>query len=335
VLLGRLLIADQLLPPLPGRDAGQALLIVARDGTPLRAFPDRNHVWRHPVALDEVAPPTTKPCCATKTAIFAGTRGQSLRARARRRPVGHQRPHRLGRLDDHHAGRPHPRAHAAQPGRQARQILRALQLEARLSKDEILTLYLNHAPMGGVLEGVEAASRAYLGKPARRLSHAEAALLVVLPQAPSLLRPDRHPAAARAARDKVLQRMRGTWRDADIADALQEPAYAQTLREPLLAPCSPNASREPPPAGAHRHHPRRAGPAERRAAAGRPPRRAAGRVSMAAWWWTTPASRCAPTPARPTSATPSASATWTWCGPPARPARRSSPFSTAWPSTKA
>ena len=56
-LLLALLVADQLFPPLlPGRDAGQALLIVARDGTPLRAFPDRNHVWRYPVALDEVAP---------------------------------------------------------------------------------------------------------------------------------------------------------------------------------------------------------------------------------------------------------------------------------------
>jgi membrane carboxypeptidase/penicillin-binding protein PbpC len=66
-----------------------------------------------------------------------------------------------------------------------RQIARALQLELRCSKREILEIYLNFAPMGGVLEGVEAASRAYLGKPAQRLSAAEAALLTVLPQAPS------------------------------------------------------------------------------------------------------------------------------------------------------
>ena len=43
-------------PPVPGRDAPNALLIVARDGTPLRAFPDRDHVWRHPVALEDVSP---------------------------------------------------------------------------------------------------------------------------------------------------------------------------------------------------------------------------------------------------------------------------------------
>src|SRR5690606_23129293 len=63
-----------------------------------------------------------------------------------------------------------------------RQILRALQLEAHLSKREILTIYLERAPFGGTIEGVEAASWAYLGKPARQLSHAEAALLAVLPQ---------------------------------------------------------------------------------------------------------------------------------------------------------
>lgn len=226
VALLALLVADQLFPPpLPGRDAGQALLIVARDGTPLRAFPDRNHVWRYPVALDEVAPVYRDALLRYEDRYFRWHPGVNPFALARAagqwaingRIVsgGSTITMQVARILE-----PTPRS---LPGK-ARQILRALQLEARLSKDEILTLYLNHAPMGGVLEGVEAASRAYLGKPARRLTHAEAALLVVLPQAPSLLRPDRHPAAARAARDKVIQRMRGTWRDADIADALQEPA---------------------------------------------------------------------------------------------------------------
>ena len=76
-----------------------------------------------------------------------------------------------------------------------RQMARAVQLEMRLSKQEILELYLTYAPMGGVLQGVEAASRAYLGKPSTALSHAEAALLAVLPQSPSRLRPDRYPSA--------------------------------------------------------------------------------------------------------------------------------------------
>jgi len=117
-----------------------------------------------------------------------------------------------------------------------RQIARALQLEAHLSKREILELYLTYAPMGGVLEGVEAASRAYLGKPALSLSHADAALLAVLPQSPSLLRPDRFPQRAREARDKVLDRLEPLWGATVVADARQEPVIAQAVREPLMAP---------------------------------------------------------------------------------------------------
>lgn len=86
------------------------------------------------------------------------------------------------------------------------EILRALQLEARLSKREIIEIYLTLAPYGGNLEGIRAASLAWLGKEPAQLTDAEAALLVVLPQAPSRLRPDRHPERARTARDKVLRR---------------------------------------------------------------------------------------------------------------------------------
>jgi penicillin-binding protein 1C len=118
-----------------------------------------------------------------------------------------------------------------------KQVLRALQLEAHLSKNEILTLYLNYAPFGGTIEGVEAASWAYLGKPAKRLSHAEAALLAVLPQAPSRLRPDRNADGARRARDKVLDRMAALarWSADTIADARIETVSARTLDPPLSA----------------------------------------------------------------------------------------------------
>lgn len=87
------------------------------------------------------------------------------------------------------------------------QMRRALELEARLSKDEILSLYLTLAPYGGNIEGVRAASLTYLGKEPRRLTLGEAALLVALPQSPETRRPDRHPARARAARDRVLDRL--------------------------------------------------------------------------------------------------------------------------------
>ncbi|MCJ9746877.1 transglycosylase domain-containing protein, partial [Neorhizobium sp. SHOUNA12A] len=87
-----------------------------------------------------------------------------------------------------------------------RQVVRAVQIERRLSKKEILELYLTHAPYGGNLEGVRAASLAYFGKEPRRLTVAEAALLVALPQSPEGRRPDRHFKIAQAARERVLMR---------------------------------------------------------------------------------------------------------------------------------
>lgn len=88
-----------------------------------------------------------------------------------------------------------------------RQLRVALALERRLTKDEILTLYVNRAPFGGNLEGVRAASLAWFGKPPRRLTPAQSALLVALPQSPERRRPDRAADAATEARDRVLARM--------------------------------------------------------------------------------------------------------------------------------
>ena len=69
-------------------------------------------------------------------------------------------------------------------GQKLRQIFRAVQIERRLSKTEILEHYLTLAPYGGNIEGVRAASLAWFGKEPRRLGVSEAALLVALPQLP-------------------------------------------------------------------------------------------------------------------------------------------------------
>jgi penicillin-binding protein 1C len=238
VLMLTVLALDALFPlPAPGRDSPYALVVLARDGTPLRAFPDNQHVWRHAVALQQVSPLYLEALVAYEDRAFWWHPGVNPLALLRAGwqwavngkivSGGSTITMQVARLIE-----PVPRTVAGK----LRQILRALQIECRYSKEEILTLYLNYAPMGGVLEGVEAASRAYLGKPSVRLTHAEAALLTVLPQMPSLLRPDRYPQRAQSARDKVLRRMSGRWPDAAIADALTEPVIAQTLREPLLAP---------------------------------------------------------------------------------------------------
>ena len=123
-------------------------------------------------------------------------------------------------------------------GAKMRQIVRALELERALGKDGILALYLALAPYGGNLEGVRAASLAYFGKEPRKLSLAEAALLVALPQSPELRRPDRFPTAARAARDRVLDRaaIAGLMPRDEIARAKSQPVPNERRPLPVLAP---------------------------------------------------------------------------------------------------
>ncbi|MGN6114401.1 MAG: penicillin-binding protein 1C [Nitrobacter sp.] len=120
------------------------------------------------------------------------------------------------------------------------QVVRAFQLEHELSKDQILNLYLTLAPFGGNLEGIRAASLAYFGKEPKRLSLAEAALLVALPQSPEHRRLDRHPAAAQAARDRVLERMVEEQRVSaeDAAQAKAVPVHRMRKPFPMLAPHS-------------------------------------------------------------------------------------------------
>src|SRR2546430_9277881 len=125
-----------------------------------------------------------------------------------------------------------------------RQVFRALQIERALNKDQILGLYLALAPFGGNLEGVRAASIAYFAKEPKRLSLAEGALLVALPQSPETRRLDRHPDVARAARDRVLDRMVedhvAAREDAMQARAVTVPKLRKQM--PILAPHSSDAA---------------------------------------------------------------------------------------------
>ncbi len=118
------------------------------------------------------------------------------------------------------------------------QTARALQLEWRFSKREVLAIYLTLAPMGGNLEGVRAASFAYFGKEPRRLSAAEAALLVAIPQSPERRRPDRRPEGAQYGRDRVLARaLVDTIIDqAQFDAAIARPAPSRRLALPMQAP---------------------------------------------------------------------------------------------------
>ncbi|MBD8525349.1 penicillin-binding protein 1C [Pseudomarimonas arenosa] len=235
-----LALLDGLFPPsIPAPDAGQAAVVLDRHGEPLRAFPDHDGVWRYPVDLQQVAPVYLDTLIHYEDQRFHQHLG--IDPLALLRAVGlwirHGRPVSGGSTLSMQVARilePHDRTILGK----VRQMLRALQLERRLSKQQILKLYLDRAPFGGTIEGVQAASFAYLGKPASRLSDAEAALLTVLPQAPSRLRPDRWPERARQARDKVIERMQtlGVWTAERAAAARQEPVVARQLDPPSLAP---------------------------------------------------------------------------------------------------
>jgi penicillin-binding protein 1C len=236
--LALLWLADRLFPlPLP--EDGLARVVLAEDGTPLWRFADAEGVWRYPVATDEVSPYYLEALLTYEDRWFHAHPGVNPLALARAawqnlsggRVVsgGSTLSMQVARLLD-----PHQRS----LGGKFKQLWRTLQLEWHLSKDEILALYLNRAPFGGTLQGVAAASWAYLGKPPSQLTRAEAALLAVLPQAPSRLRPDRHPERAQAARDKVLRRLDafGVWPQAAVHEALQEPVLLAPRQEPNLAP---------------------------------------------------------------------------------------------------
>jgi len=130
------------------------------------------------------------------------------------------------------------------------EMFRAVQLEMRLSKREILELYLTLAPYGGNLEGLRAASWAYFGREPDRLSDAEIALLIALPQSPEVRRPDLRPAGAERGRKVVVDKLArlGVFSERRAGEALESPLpqrrafpasawhYAERLRGEDSAP---------------------------------------------------------------------------------------------------
>ncbi len=220
-------IADRMFPPTAGRSLDPSRLVLAADGAILRAFAADDGRWRFPLAPAAVDRKLVDYLLAFEDRRFRWHPGidplAALRAGTQAIAAGKivsgasTLTMQVARLLE-----PHPRS----LGGKIREAVRALQLEYRYGKDEILGFYLMLAPYGGNLEGVRAASLAYFGKEPTRLTEAEAALLVALPQSPERLRPDRFPAAAKAGRDKVLARLHA-------AGLLDDAAYAAALAEPV------------------------------------------------------------------------------------------------------
>lgn len=239
--------------PLPDLELATSPQILDREGRLLRAFPVADGRWRLPIRLDAVDPRYLARLQAIEDRRFRNHAGVDPLALARAawqwlrqgRIVsgGSTITMQLARLLDGRSTR--------DLAGKLHQMRLALALERRLDKDAILTAYLNLTPQGGNLEGVRAGALAWFGHEPHRLTAAESALLIALPQAPESRRPDRDPETLHRAREAILQRLHA----AGLIDAIE---LAGARREPI-----PSARRPFPMRAAHlawrthRAHPER------------------------------------------------------------------------------
>jgi penicillin-binding protein 1C len=229
------------LGPAPlGRDLAFSTRVVDRDGRLLRAYAASEGRWRLPATVADVDPRFFDMLFAFEDKRFRVHRGVDplalARAASQLATSGHIRSGastltmQVARLLEPRSGR----SFVAK----LRQMVRTIEIERALTKDEVLALYLDLAPYGGNVEGIRAASLIYFGKEPHRLTLSEAALLVALPQSPETRRPDRSVEAARKARNRVLDRFAvlGTAPTDEIALAKAEPVPAGRRPMPMLAP---------------------------------------------------------------------------------------------------
>lgn len=210
-------------PPLAGT------WIEDRNGRPLAALVGDDGQWCLPLTYEQISPHLRNAIVAVEDSRFyehggvdwrsaAGALVENVKAGAIRRGAS-TIAMQVQRLRD-----PQPRSLTAK----LEQAIRGCQLSRSMTREQILTEYLNRAPFGGNLVGAGAASWRYFSRPCSELSLAQAALLAGLPQSPNRLRPDRHPELALARRNHVLSRMLacGFIDRQQCDDALAEPLEA-------------------------------------------------------------------------------------------------------------
>jgi penicillin-binding protein 1C len=249
-----LALLDRLYPLDPARLGEVSTVVADREGRTLRAFTTASGAWRLAARPEEVSPAYLALLIAYEDRRFRHHPGVDPLAagRALWQWLRHGRivsgASTLSMQAARLAGDPAPRGLAAK----AKQAFRALQLEWHLGKDAVLALYLTRAPFGGNLEGVRAASLAWFGKEPLHLTLGEAALLIAIPQSPAATRPDRHPEAAKAARDKILTLLatRGAISERAAEEARAEPIPTTRRPLPFLAPHAALALRETSPSAA-------------------------------------------------------------------------------------
>lgn len=202
------LALDLLFPPPIEKARDVSPLVADRNGEWLHGFTTQEGRWRFAADLDEIDPVFVERLIAIEDKRFYSHWGVDPLA-VMRAGVAAVKSGRIVSgastitMQTARLLEPRPRTF----GSKAIEMVRAFQLERRLSKDEILELYLTLAPYGGNIEGVRAASRLYFDKEPIRLTDAEQALLIALPQAPEARRPDLRMPAAKHARSQVLEKL--------------------------------------------------------------------------------------------------------------------------------
>ena len=201
-------LLDRVFPP--PLDYGKALsaMVTDRHGKPLRAFPTDRGSWRFQARLEEIDPLFVEALLHVEDKRFYRHGGVDWLAMIRAAGTSLVAGHIVSggstiTMQTARLLEPRPRTVPSK----LIEMVRAMQIEVRLSKQEILELYLTLAPYGGNLEGVRAASLAWFGKEPASLSDDQIALLIALPQSPEVRRPDRRPDAARAGRAFIAAKL--------------------------------------------------------------------------------------------------------------------------------
>ncbi|MBY9066553.1 penicillin-binding protein 1C [Hyphomonas sp. WL0036] len=234
-LVAAVLLIDVIFPPPLERAGGVSVLVTDRAGKPLRAFPTADGRWRFGVDLDEIDPDFVDALVRVEDKRFwthNGTDWLGLVRAAVDSVTAGEIVSGGSTLTMQTARMLEPRPRNV--GSKLIEIWRANQLERRLSKREILELYLSLTPYGGNLEGVRAASWSYFGHEADRLSTDEIALLIALPQSPEVRRPDRRPEFAARSRDWVAQKLAsyGVFTEGDVDEVAAASIPARRLDFP-------------------------------------------------------------------------------------------------------
>jgi penicillin-binding protein 1C len=214
-------------------------VVLDRNGELLRAFLAPDEMWRIRVSAEEISPSLKEAVISYEDQYFYWHFGINPAAILRAAFANLS----AGRVVLGGSTITMQVARLMQPkertfGNKIIETFRALQLEWRYSKDEILTLYFNLAPYGGNMVGVGAASYFYFNKSADQLSLGEAALLAAIPNSPNLYRPDLNPKGAAAARQKILALLveQEIVSDVRLEETSSEPLPQRRFDLPFLTP---------------------------------------------------------------------------------------------------